>query len=67
MGQEVNGSTLSILHCAPVDLVLVASLSLLHPYDTGNYIVREKSENVPMRLIEDNDECDDRTDDHRNV
>lgn len=62
----MNG-TLSILHSPPVDLVLVAELSLLHPYDTGNYIVREESENVPMKLIEDSDECDDRTDDHRNV
>lgn len=66
IGQEVNGSTLSIQHYPPVDLVLVAKLSLLHPYDTGNYIVRE-SENVPMKLIEDSDECNDRTDDHRNV
>lgn len=51
----------------PVPLVPVEKLSLLHPFDTGNYIVREESENVPMNLMEDSDECDDHTDDHRNV
>ncbi|KAM7374621.1 hypothetical protein PAMP_007268 [Pampus punctatissimus] len=67
-GQTENKSTVYIIqHCPPEELVLVAKLSLPHPYDTGNYIVREESENVPMKLIEDSDECDDRTDDHRNV
>ena len=65
--QEVNGGTFYIRHCPHVDLVLVAKLSLLHPNNTGNYIVREESENVPMKLIEDSDECVHRTDDHRNV
>lgn len=51
----------------PVPLVPVEKLSLLHPFDTGNYIVREESENVPMNLMEDSDECDNHTDDHRNV
>lgn len=47
--------------------LLEAKLSLLHPCDTGNYIVRDESEKVPMKLKEDSDECDDHTDDHRNV
>lgn len=62
-----DGGTFYIQHCPHVDLVLVAKLSLLHPNNTGNYIVREESENVPMKLIEDSDECVHRTDDHRNV
>ena len=40
---------------------------LIHPHGTGNYIVGEESENVPTQWREDSDECDDRTDDHRNV
>lgn len=33
-------------HClSHTRLVLVASLSLLHPYNPGNYIVRDESEN----------------------
>lgn len=65
---KVKKETVYIIqHCPLGELELVAKLSLPHPYDTGNYIVREESENVPMKLIEDSDECDNRTDDHRNV
>lgn len=66
ISQEGSVSAL-IQHCPPVDLVNVAKSSLLHPYDTGNYIVRQESENVPTELTEDSDECGDHTDDHRNV
>lgn len=66
-GQEGNGSTHSMQYCPPVDVVLVARLFLSHPYDTGNYNVREESESVPMLLMENSDECVDRADDHRNV
>lgn len=68
IGHEVNEMEVLSPHSTfPLWIVLVVELSLLHPYDTGNYIVREESENVPMKLIEDSDERDDRTDDHRNV
>lgn len=43
------------------------ALSSCRPCSTHVTRVIILSENVPMKLMEDSDECDDRTDDHRNV